>query len=107
MTVPYVTVVPLYWNVTLPPQENTFDAGPPPAFVQTFPSKTWSSPSPGPQLEHQMSSPAGGLAMASLCAADMRGGRKPLVVELTSSCAAALGLVVPMPTWAFAGDTQD
>jgi hypothetical protein len=28
----------------------------------------------------------------------MRGGKNPLVVELTSSCADAAGVVVPIPT---------
>jgi hypothetical protein len=30
----------------------------------------------------------------------MRGGKNPLVVEVTSSAADACGVVVPIPTWA-------
>ena len=42
-------------------------------------------------------SPAAGVAMAARWARVMRGGRKPLVVLLTSSTALALGVVIPMP----------
>jgi hypothetical protein len=39
--------------------------------------------------------------MASLCVVVILGGKKPLVVLFTSSCADPLGLVVPMPTCAY------
>ena len=38
--------------------------------------------------------------MALRCASVIRGGKKPLVVELTSNCADAFGVVVPIPVWA-------
>jgi hypothetical protein len=38
--------------------------------------------------------------MASRCASVIRGGKKPLVVLVTSNAAEATGVVVPMPTWA-------
>jgi hypothetical protein len=45
--------------------------------------------------------PATGLAMAFLSVVVILGGKKPLVVLLTSNCADAAGVVVPIPTfWA-------
>jgi hypothetical protein len=45
--------------------------------------------------------PATGLAMAFLSLVVILGGKKPLVVLLTSNCADAAGVVVPIPTfWA-------
>ena len=41
--------------------------------------------------------------MALRCASVIRGGKKPLVVELTSNCADAFGVVVPIPVWDKAG----
>jgi hypothetical protein len=38
--------------------------------------------------------------MAALSLANIRGGKKPLVVEFTSNCAEAAGVLVPIPTWA-------
>jgi hypothetical protein len=38
--------------------------------------------------------------MASLCTVVILGGKNPLVVLLTSNCADAAGVVVPMPTCA-------
>jgi hypothetical protein len=43
--------------------------------------------------------PATGLAMAFLSVVVILGGKKPLVVLLTSNCADAAGVVVPMPTF--------
>jgi len=48
-----------------------------------------------------MVSPVAGLLMALRCVVVKRGGKKPLVVLVTSNSAEALGEVVPMPTWAF------
>lgn len=42
--------------------------------------------------------PVAGLAMAFLCAVVIRGGNSPFVVLLTSNCADAAGVVVPIPT---------
>ena len=42
--------------------------------------------------------PVAGVVIASRCVVVMRGGRKPLVVDETSSSAVAAGVVVPMPT---------
>jgi hypothetical protein len=39
--------------------------------------------------------------MASLSVFVILGAKKPLVVELTSNCAAAFGVAVPIPIWAF------
>jgi hypothetical protein len=45
--------------------------------------------------------PAAGLTMASRCVVVIRGGNSPFVVLLTSNCADAAGVVVPIPTfWA-------
>jgi hypothetical protein len=48
----------------------------------------------------KMIRPVAGLAMASRSAVVIRGGNKPLVVLLMSSCAEATGLFVPIPTCA-------
>jgi hypothetical protein len=54
-------------------------------------------------------SPVAGLAMVVISAVPVNvtlGGKNPLLVLFTSSCAEVLGVVVPMPTWAFAIVTQ-
>jgi hypothetical protein len=48
----------------------------------------------------KMIRPVAGLAMASRSVVVKRGGNNPLVVLLTSSCAEAAGLFVPIPTCA-------
>ena len=42
--------------------------------------------------------PVAGVVIASRCVVVMRGGRKPFVVDDTSSSAVAAGDAVPMPT---------
>jgi hypothetical protein len=76
-------------------------AAPPTMFVHALPLYTWISPDV-PQLLHQTTKPAAGLGMSLRWASVIRGGRKPLVVELTSSCAEGLMFAgdTPMPTWA-------
>jgi hypothetical protein len=54
-----------------------------------------------------MVSPVAGLLMALRCVVVKRGGRKPLVVLVTSNSAEALGLVVPIPTWALTPPPQN
>jgi hypothetical protein len=44
-----------------------------------------------------MIKPVAGLAMAFRCAVFILGGSNPFVVLLTSSCAEAAGVVVPIP----------
>ena len=46
--------------------------------------------------------PAAGLEMAPLCVVVILGGKKPLVLLLTSNSAVAAGVAVPMPTCAWA-----
>jgi hypothetical protein len=48
---------------------------------------------------HQTKSPDAGEAIAFFCAYVILGGKKPLVVLVTSSSAEAAGVVVPIPTW--------
>jgi hypothetical protein len=43
--------------------------------------------------------PAAGVGIRSLCALVIRGGKSPLVVLLTSNCAEATGVEVPIPTF--------
>jgi hypothetical protein len=54
------------------------------------PLKICSSPE-DPQLVHQTISPVAGEAMAVFCALVMRGGKNPLVTELTSKMAQLFG----------------
>jgi hypothetical protein len=54
-----------------------------------------------PQLLHHNNNPAGGVVMLCLCAYVILGGKNPFVVELTSNCADALGVLVPTPTCAW------
>jgi hypothetical protein len=44
--------------------------------------------------------PAAGVLITFLCASVIRGGKSPLVVEVTSNAADACGVVVPIPTCA-------
>jgi hypothetical protein len=81
-------------------------AVPPTIFVHVVPLNTCNSPAVQ-QSVHQMISPAAGLAMAIRWACVIRGGNKPLVVLVTSNSAEALGVVVPMPTWAFTPPPQN
>jgi hypothetical protein len=68
-------------------------------FVQTVPLLTCNSPAV-PQSVHQTISPAAGVAIVFLCACVIRGGKNPLLVDVTSNTAEAFGLVVPIPTCA-------
>jgi hypothetical protein len=43
--------------------------------------------------------PAAGFAIALRCTMVIRGGKKPLVVDVTSNLAEESGIVVPMPTF--------
>ena len=48
-----------------------------------------------------MVSPVAGETIASRCAVVIRGGKKPLVIELASNTAEASGVAVPIPTCAY------
>jgi hypothetical protein len=74
-------------------------AAPPIIFTQAIPLKYCGSPL-SPQSVQYTIKPAAGVAIAFLCVAVIRGGSKPLVVEVTSNAADACGVIVPIPTWA-------
>lgn len=69
----------------------------PTIFVQAVPLYTCNSPVV-PQLVHHTISPATGPVIALRCAYVIRGGKKPFVVEVISSCADAAEVAVPTAT---------
>jgi hypothetical protein len=50
------------------------------------------------EVEFKTINPMAGDTMEPICVADIRGGRNPSVVDVTSKAAEAFGVAVPIPT---------